>query len=132
MTRRPASAGSGKIAVMDTDDAGANQAALQRFIAACEAALAKGQFDRLVLASYQGPEADLKRVTVRAIELHGVPHLSFTYSHERRDLTCNMAQAQGLQALRGLIGTEFANAHLHTTLQALQLAYSRKGRASLR
>jgi SAM-dependent methyltransferase len=132
LTRRPASAGSGKIAVMDTDDAGANQAALQRFIAACEAALAEGQFDRLVLAGYQGPEADLKRVTVRAIELHGEPHLSFIYSHERRDLTCNMAQAQGLQALRGLIGTEFANAHLHTTLQALQLAYSRKGRASLR
>jgi SAM-dependent methyltransferase len=104
----------------------------ERFMAACETALREGRFERLLLAGYRGAEPDLKRVTVRAVTLRGAPHLSFVYHHQRRDETHNRPQAQGLQALRSLLGREFANAHLHTPPQELQLAYSRKGRASLR
>jgi SAM-dependent methyltransferase len=117
---------------MSADDAAANAGALERFFAACEAALRDGRFAGLVLAGYRGPEPDLKRVTVRAIELRGEPYLSFLYRHERRDVTRNLAQAAGLDALRALVGAEFANAHLHAPPQELQLAFSRKGRASLR
>ncbi len=124
--------GSGTIAAMSADDAAANAAPLERFFAACEAALRDGRFERLLLAGYRGPHADLKRVTVRAIELRGQPHLSFVYHHERRDLTRNLARAEGLDAVRALVGAEFANAHLHTAEQALQLAFSRKGRVTLR
>ena len=117
---------------MSPDDDAARDAVRERFLAACAQALAEGRFERLLLAGYRGAEPDLKRIAVRAIMLRGEPHLSFVYHHERRDLTRNLPQAQGLQALRGLLGTEFANAHLHTPDQELQLAYSRKGRASLR
>ena len=117
---------------MNPEDEAANEAALQRFLAACEEALREGRFQRLLLAGYRGPEPDLKRVTVRAITLRGVPHLSFVYSHERRDETHNLPQAEGLQRLRELLGRDFGNAHLDTPQQELQLAYSRKGRASLR
>jgi len=117
---------------MHPDAAAANAAVLDRFMAACEGALHEGGFERLLLAGYRGPQPDLKRVAVRAIELRGEPHLSFVYSHERRDLTQNLPLAEGLQRLRALIGSEFANAHLHTPQQELQLAVSRKGRASLR
>lgn len=99
---------------MGTPDADANQAARERFIAACEAALRDASFERLLLSGYRGALPELKRVTVRAIVLRGVPQLSFVYSHERRDETHNWPQAEGLQRLRTLIGTEFANAHLHT------------------
>jgi len=117
---------------MSRDDEADNDAVRERFLDACTQALREGAFDRLVLAGYRGPEPDLKRVTVRAIALRGEPHLSFVTHCERRDLTRNELQAQGLQTLRGLLGTEFANAHLHTPQQELQLAYSRKGRATLR
>ena len=117
---------------MSPDDDATRDAVRERFLAACAQALAEGRFERLVLAGYRGAEPDLKRITVRAIVLRGGPHLSFVYHHERRDLTRNLPQAQGLQTLRGLLGTEFANAHLHTPDHELQLAYSRKGRASLR
>ena len=111
----------------------ADDATLERFIAACDAALRDGRFERLLLAGYRGPEADLKRVTVRAIELRGEPQLSFVYSHDQHDVTKNLPPRQGLQDLRALLGPHgFANAHLHTPRQELQLAYSRKGRASLR
>jgi len=116
---------------MNPDDDAARDAVRERFLAACEQALHEGRFERLLLAGYRGAESDLKRITVRAIVLRGEPQLSFVTHYERRDLTRNLPQAQGLQTLRGLLGTEFANAHLHTPQQELQLAYSRKGRASL-
>ena len=117
---------------MNPEDEAANEAALQRFLAACEEALREGRFQRLLLAGYRGPEPDLKRVTVRAITLRGAPHLSFVYSHERRDETRNLPLPEALRQLRTLLGRDFANAHLDTPQQELQLAYSRKGRASLR
>jgi SAM-dependent methyltransferase len=118
---------------MSPDDAAANAAPLERFVAACEAALHDGRFERMLLAGYRGPVPDLKRVTLRAIELRGEPHLSFVYSHERRDLTKNLATAEGLVQLRALLGPQgFCNAHLHTPHEELQLALSRKGRWSLR
>ena len=110
-----------------------NAAAVERFLAACAQALQEQRFDKLLLAGYRGPEADLKRVTVRAIELRGQPHLSFVYSHERRDVTKNLPLAEGLAELPALLGPAgFGNAHLHTQDEELQLALSRKGRWSLR
>jgi SAM-dependent methyltransferase len=109
-----------------------NGAALDRFLAECQGAVQQQRFDKLVLAGYRGPEADLQRLSVRAIELRGQPQLSFVFSHDRRDVTKNWPLAEGLQQLRELIGPSFANAHLHTHDEELQLALSRKGRWSLR
>ena len=118
---------------MSPDDVDANPAALERFLAACEAALRDARFERLLLSGYRGPVPDLKRVAVRAIALRGEPRLSFVYSHETRDVTKNLAPAEGLQVLRTLLGPQgFNNAHLHTPDEELQLAVSRKGRWSLR
>ena len=118
---------------MSLDAAAADPASLERFLAACEAALRDARFERLLLSGYRGPLPDLKRVTLRAIDLRGQPHLSFVYSHDKRDVTKNLAPAEGLQALRALLGPQgFNNAHLHTPDQELQLALSRKGRWSLR
>jgi len=118
---------------MSPDAAAANPAPLERFIAACEAALRDARFERLLLSGYRGTVPDLKRVMVRAIELRGQPRLSFVVSHERRDVTKNLAPAEGLQELRTLLGPQgFGNAHLHTPHEELQLALSRKGRWSLR
>ena len=107
--------------------------ALERFLAACEAALHDGRFERLLLSGYRGPLPDLQRVTVRAVELRGRLQSSFVYSHERRDITKNLAPAEGLKELRALLGPQaFGNAHLHGPETELQLALSRKGRWSLR
>jgi SAM-dependent methyltransferase len=108
------------------------QPAVERFFAECESSLQQQRFDKLVLSGYRGPEADLQRLSVRAIELRAQPHLSFVFSHSQRDITANRPLADGLAQLRGLVGNEFANAHLHTLDEELQLARSRKGRFSLR
>jgi SAM-dependent methyltransferase len=106
--------------------------AVDRFFAACETSLQQQRFDKLVLAGYRGPEPDLQRVSVRAIVLRGDPHLNLVFSHSQRDITRNWPLADGLAQLRRLLDSGFANAHLHTLDEELQLARSRKGRYSLR
>jgi len=107
--------------------------ALDQFFAACERSLREGDFERLVLAGPRPALQDLQRVQARPVVLQAGPQLSLVYSHERRDVTKNLPPAKGLRELRALLGPQgFANAHLHTHGEELQLAFSRKGRWSLR
>ena len=107
--------------------------ALDQFFAACERSLREGDFERLVLAGPRPALQDLQRVQARPVVLQAGPQLSLVYSHERRDVTKNLPPAEGLRELRALLGPQgFANAHLHTHGEELQLAFSRKGRWSLR
>ena len=88
-------------------------------------------FVRLVLSKHEGSPADLQRVTVRLVTLSDQPHLSFLYRHATRDITKNHPVAEGLELVRGLIGSSFKHAHLHTLTEALQLRFSRKGKSTL-
>ena len=116
------------------------QAAVQRFVAQCREALAAGRCERVVLVSYQGGQSDidalgqgLQRVTLRPVMLKGVPHLSAVWRFPTKDITKNAPVAAQLDAIgRWLDAGAFRNAHLHTPGQEVQLAISRKGKASVR
>ncbi|TDP62565.1 class I SAM-dependent methyltransferase [Roseateles toxinivorans] len=108
------------------------QDAEQRFLALLDDSLAQGGFAQLLLSKHRGASPDLQRVTVREVQLKGQTVLSFLYKHQTRDITKNFRPDEGLAQLRGLLWNEFQNAHLHTADQEIQLAYSRKGKASLR
>jgi hypothetical protein len=103
----------------------------ERFFAHLAEHLERGSLDRIVLAKYHGPEPDLVRLTVRPLALRGTPHLSFVYSHTTRDITRNHPVAEGVAALRVLIGPAFAHAHLLAAGEDLELRFSRRGKASL-
>ena len=90
-----------------------------------------GSLVKLVLAKHQGEPADLVRLTVRALTLREQPHLSFLYTHATRDITRNHAVADGLAALRTLIGPAFRHAHLLAASEDLELRFTKKGKASL-
>ncbi len=89
-------------------------------------------FVSLVLSKHRGQTPDLQRVTVREVQLKGQRCLSFLYRHDTRDITKNLPLLDGLRHVQALLWAEFQNAHLHTQAQEIQLAYSRKGKPSLR
>jgi len=103
-----------------------------RFVRLLRSALEDGSFTRLLLSGYRGQEAQLERLTVREVTLRGERHLSFLWRYATRDVTKNHGLAEGLALVEGLLGTSFLNAHLHAGEQEVQLAFSRKGRATLR
>lgn len=110
----------------------AEEGADARFMVCLRDALEQGAFVSLMLSKHRGQTPDLQRVTVRELQLKGERCLSFLYRHATRDITKNLSLAEGLLHVRALLWEEFQNAHLHTQDAEIQLAYSRKGKPSLR
>jgi len=106
--------------------------AAQRFARLLQTALADGGFVKLLLSKYSGDDASLERLTVREVALRGERHLSFLWRHQTKDITKNHPLAEGLALIAQLLGRDFQNAHLQTRGQEIQLAFSRKGKPSLR
>ena len=105
--------------------------ATDRFFARLAEHLAQGSLSRLILSKHNGPQADLQRLTVRALTLRDQPHLAFVYSHAKRDITNHYLLAEGVANLRTLIGPAFQHAHLLAAGEDLELRFSRKGKPSL-
>ncbi len=106
--------------------------AQERFMRLLLTSLDDGTFARLMLTKYRGDEAQLERLTVREVSLRGERNLSFLWRYATRDVTKNHDLREGIALIRGLLGEAFQNAHLHTVSQEVQLAFSRKGKPSLR
>jgi hypothetical protein len=106
--------------------------ALERFTRLLHTAWADGSFVSLLLSRPSGADEQLERLTVRELQLRGERQLSFLWRYRTRDVTKNHPFDQGLAQIAGLLGHEFHNAHLHTRSQEVQLAFSRKGKPSLR
>jgi len=102
-----------------------------KFFALLDQSLTQGTLVKLVLAKPAGgehSEPNLERINIRLIELRGTPHLSFVYRYTTRDITKNLTTSEARATIDSLLGTAFKNAHLHTTEQEAQLAFSKKGR----
>ncbi|CAH0349438.1 SAM-dependent methyltransferase [Aquabacterium sp. CECT 9606] len=87
---------------------------------------------KLVLGNYVGPVMDLVRVQVRPIVIKGQACLSFVHRHQTKDIIKNLPVDEGFAALQGMVGQDFRNAHLLTPTEEIQLAISKKGKATLR
>jgi hypothetical protein len=106
--------------------------ALQRFTRLLQTALADGSFVKLLLSKPLGAEPQLERLMLREVLLRGERQLSFLWRYQTRDVTKNHPFDEGLVQVAALLGSTFQNAHLQTGTQEIQLAFSRKGRPSLR
>ncbi len=106
--------------------------ARERFALLLRTALADGGFVKLLLSKHAGTQTMLERLTVREVQLRGERQLSFLWRYETKDVTKNHPLDDGLAQVAALLGRDFLNAHLQTRTQEIQLAFSRKGKPSLR
>ncbi len=106
--------------------------ALQRFMRLLETSLADGTFAKLLLSKPVGEDKTLQRLMVREVQLRGERQLSFLWRHQTKDITKNHPVPEALRLVVGQLGTEFHNAHLLAGNQEVQLAFSRKGRPTIR
>ncbi len=105
---------------------------IARFMRMVAQAQADGTLHNVVLANPQGGEPQLQRVMVRPVVLKGEAQLSFVYRYQTKDITKNQPLAEALDSLGALLGQPFRNAHLHTPTEEVQLAISKKGKATVR
>ncbi len=87
--------------------------------------------DRASAAS-AGDDRDLKRLSVRLIQLRGEAMLSLVLTHATKDITRNLLIADGIAHIERLLDATFSHAHLTTTGESIELRLSQKGRQTLR
>jgi hypothetical protein len=113
--------------------AASSEPAVQRFFDQLSATLSQGRCDKLVLTNHHGADQTLQRILARPLLLRGEPCLSLVWRHQTRDITKNLPHGEALALLRGLVGVGgFRNAHCHTPTEEVQLAFSKKGKATVR
>jgi len=112
--------------------AAAPQDAVARFMHLLQLAWSQQQGFKLSLSKPQGGDADLERLMLREVMLRGERMLCFLWRYKTRDVTKNHSPEEGLALLQAQLGHPFQNAHLLTDTQDVQLAFSRKGRPTLR
>ena len=103
----------------------------RQFLDALRAAVGQASFLRLVLGTYQGPEAELVKTTVRRVLIKEQEQLSFLHHYRTRDITKNMPVATGLETIEGLLGTVYMTAHLLLTTEEIHLDLSKPGKGKL-
>ena len=104
---------------------------VESFMALLAQGVEVNTFVKLVLSKPRLDETDLLRVSVRTIVLKNQACLSFLHTHKTRDITKNLAPADGVPAVRAWLADTFDHAHLFTTTEAIQLMTSRKGKQTL-
>jgi hypothetical protein len=109
----------------------ADLARRERFFDTVSLSLTDKRCVKLVLGKPRRAGSDLVRVTARPLTLRGQDCLSLLYTHKTKDITKNPPLADGLAALRELLGNEFSHAHLFTTTEELQLMVSKRGKVGL-
>ncbi|HWS89223.1 MAG TPA: SAM-dependent methyltransferase [Pyrinomonadaceae bacterium] len=103
----------------------------EKFFAALDESLGGGTFIKLTLAKYRGPDAELRNVYVRPVELKGGRRLSFLHRYKTRDAVRNHTYDEGSRLVREMLRGGFASGHLFTSEADLRLEISRRGEARL-
>ena len=99
----------------------AQLSARDRFIALLQTAVRDGTLVKLTLGKYRGTDTSLKNIFIRPVALKNGQQLSFLYRHATRDITKNFSPKEALTLIAQLLGTDFLDAHLFTSLQTVQL-----------
>ena len=101
------------------------------FVSLLADALARDTFRGLVLGGPRQAAASGRRVSLRRIDLRGVPTLSFVSHHATRDVTENLSIADGLTRVTREVGDHFANGHLQTADEDIECRVSKRGRVHI-
>ena len=101
------------------------------FVSLFTASLQDGGFVKLTLGKPRGPDATLRNVFVRAVQIGGLPQLSFVWHHDRRDITKNHPAPAAAELIGRMLGTDFHSAHLFTATRTTQLEFNKKGEPRL-
>lgn len=109
---------------------------IEALINAARSSLAACHFCSLKLSkAFPGLNAEIasgaETIMLRPIRLKDVPHVCVLYRFVTKDVTKNFTPEAAMQLAQTWITQEFANAHLRTETEDLQLITSRKGNSQL-
>lgn len=104
---------------------------VDKFIARLRESLGQGEFVKLTLGNYKGPEESLQKLQVRRVATKKGDRLFFVYRYATRDTTKNFGIDEGVQKIAVALEGGFRSGHLFTTANDMQLEIGKKGTSRL-
>ncbi len=98
-----------------------------KFISLLKKELAEKSLVKIVLGKYRGDE-NLKKITVKQLDIKGKKQFSFLYSYKTQDITKNYNLQEGINLIDELMGNPFKSVNLFSTTEDVQIEFSRKGK----
>jgi len=97
----------------------------QQFLMDVQQAIASQSFERLIVSQYQGPEADLEKISMRLIQLQNRPVMHCVLKYKTRDLTQNYELTQVMHEIQQFLSLS-KQANLFTTQAQVQYKKTKK------
>ncbi|MCK9449176.1 MAG: SAM-dependent methyltransferase [Bacteroidales bacterium] len=104
---------------------------LEQFQEYLQQAVDNKQLVRLTLSKHRQKSAELKRVTVRPVQLKAGYRFNFQYQYATRDESQNLEPKVALESINHLVENNFLEANLFTVQQHIGFISNRKGNARL-
>lgn len=105
---------------------------IEEFIDLIRKSLHEETFIKLALGSYKGSEAGLKKILARKINIKSIPHLSFTYRYQTRDIIKNYSFDDSLEKITDFFCSGFGSATLFCSDCDISYPSFKKSKGSLK
>ncbi|MBL9173563.1 MAG: SAM-dependent methyltransferase [Verrucomicrobiales bacterium] len=102
--------------------------AKQEWLDGVAEALGEGTLVKITLGAPRRPDAEVRKVLARPVDLRGGRRLQVVWQLATHDVTKNLEPGEGVARISELIGTDFCIGNLFTTRRTAQVEF-RKGRA---
>ena len=99
---------------------------LDIFIKELSGSLENKTFVKLILSKPYEKSSDLKKVTVKIVEIKATAMLSFLYNHKTKDITKNYTFQEAEEEINSILTNEMRNCVLFTTDSTIDLNISKK------
>ena len=99
---------------------------MNEFLDILASSVKENSFVKLTLSKPAKKQSDLRNVYVKGVTLKGLPHYSFTYRHQTKDIVKNFPEGDWLEQLKSSM-REFQVATLWTTDEEITFRTSKKG-----
>ncbi|PKP52689.1 MAG: SAM-dependent methyltransferase [Bacteroidetes bacterium HGW-Bacteroidetes-1] len=104
---------------------------IEELLKLLEDAIKEDDFVKLTLSKTKQKDNDLKKVTIKPVELKAGKRISFQYQYQRRDEVKNYDPSQSISLIQALLKEHFFEANLFTLRHHYILMTSKKGSIKL-
>ena len=102
------------------------QNTIESFFDEINESIKNNTFVKILINTPRSKNNDLKKITIRIIELNSENKLSFLFNHKTKDITKNFTTEEAITEIPKYLGVDFRNGILFTTEADIRLQYSKK------
>jgi len=107
------------------------QNSLESFLKETTESLNNNTFVKILINTPRSKSNDLKKITIRIVEINSDKKLSFLFNHKTKDITKNFSFDDAITEIEKYLGIDFRNGILYTINNDIRIQYSKKMKSNI-